>query len=449
MNVKDLSRVLGFSLAYFVLGYLGMIASVDESAITGIWPPLGLALAVLFLYGYQLWPGIAIGLLMTMVATGSLHMNLGWTILGNVMGPVAGVWILHRLDFRKSIERLWDLWILLGLSAMVASGVCTILAGVPMAWASVGGNDQYPQDLFFYQIWFLGDYVGIIIFTPLVLALQRQRLSTAQSLLGLEGIGLFAILGGLFSVMYLFDLENVTRGLPIIFFIFPVVVWTALRFDLKAVTLVHFAVMVLLIVGYSAGRGPFRVTTDAYNPLVMSFYLISLATTGLFLAVANEGRSRAEERVGRQLRFFRRVLDSLPNSVLVKEANGQVAFANASWAKIRGVPAKELEGEMDYELEDQDREIWKNQDEQLLDRPDQVLTWEKVVFDQTDRKQLNMSFLKRVIQLVASNLVCAIFQLVCEIWGLGRAEVDLVDAGPIALVVVFVYRSDSELMGLG
>src|SRR5688572_20773754 len=47
--------------AYYLAGRLGLELAYLDGAVAALWPPAGLGLAVLFLYGIRLWPGIAIG----------------------------------------------------------------------------------------------------------------------------------------------------------------------------------------------------------------------------------------------------------------------------------------------------------------------------------------------------------------------------------------------------
>src|SRR3954471_12945506 len=47
--------------AYYLAGRIGLELAYLNGAVAAIWPPAGLGLAVLFLYGFRLWPGIVIG----------------------------------------------------------------------------------------------------------------------------------------------------------------------------------------------------------------------------------------------------------------------------------------------------------------------------------------------------------------------------------------------------
>ena len=47
--------------SYYVAGRVGLELAYLNGAVAALWPPAGLGLAVLFLYGLRLWPGIVIG----------------------------------------------------------------------------------------------------------------------------------------------------------------------------------------------------------------------------------------------------------------------------------------------------------------------------------------------------------------------------------------------------
>src|ERR1044072_4039443 len=53
--------VLMLSGAYYVVGKIGLELAYLDGAVAALWPPAGLGLAVLFLGGIRVWPGIVIG----------------------------------------------------------------------------------------------------------------------------------------------------------------------------------------------------------------------------------------------------------------------------------------------------------------------------------------------------------------------------------------------------
>src|SRR5215218_4120175 len=49
------------ALVYYVAGRIGLELAYLDGAVAALWPPAGLGLAVLFLYGIRLWPAIVVG----------------------------------------------------------------------------------------------------------------------------------------------------------------------------------------------------------------------------------------------------------------------------------------------------------------------------------------------------------------------------------------------------
>ena len=57
----DLVRIALLAAAYFAAGKLGLsLASVNDST-TAVWPPAGIAVASLLMFGPRVWPAVAIG----------------------------------------------------------------------------------------------------------------------------------------------------------------------------------------------------------------------------------------------------------------------------------------------------------------------------------------------------------------------------------------------------
>ena len=65
---------------YYGAGRIGLELAYLNGAVAALWPPAGLGLAVLFLYGVRLWPAIVIG---------DLFLGDYSTPLGTVLGPDA------------------------------------------------------------------------------------------------------------------------------------------------------------------------------------------------------------------------------------------------------------------------------------------------------------------------------------------------------------------------
>src|SRR3954453_23453025 len=109
------------ALAYYVAGRIGLELAYLDGAVAASWPPAGLGLAVLFLGGVRLWPGIVIGDLLL----GDFSTPLGTVVaqtVGNTLALVVAALVLRRLTGgRGELERVAD---------VVALLVCALLAAV-------------------------------------------------------------------------------------------------------------------------------------------------------------------------------------------------------------------------------------------------------------------------------------------------------------------------------
>src|SRR5262245_12736152 len=102
-----LARVGLLAVIYIIGGKLGLALASVEGIVTLVWPPTGIALAALLLFGYQLWPGVFLGAFLVNLSTGASLTTVIGISIGNTLEALAGVYLLHRaVSFHPSLERL-------------------------------------------------------------------------------------------------------------------------------------------------------------------------------------------------------------------------------------------------------------------------------------------------------------------------------------------------------
>src|SRR4051794_41449079 len=98
--------VLVLALVYFGSAKLGLGLAFAAPSVTAIWPPTGIALAAILLWGYRVWPGVALGALLANAWTGVPFYSVLGITAGNTLEALAGAYLLHELtDFRASLDR--------------------------------------------------------------------------------------------------------------------------------------------------------------------------------------------------------------------------------------------------------------------------------------------------------------------------------------------------------
>src|SRR5450631_3730397 len=86
-NLTTFTRVVVLIALYFIGGLIGKETTFLSGSVALVWPPAGIALAAILLFGYRFWPGVALGAVLFSSMNG---MPMGFfpfgTALGNTMG---------------------------------------------------------------------------------------------------------------------------------------------------------------------------------------------------------------------------------------------------------------------------------------------------------------------------------------------------------------------------
>jgi integral membrane sensor domain MASE1 len=103
---------------YAISGMAGQLIAGDANGVSLLWPPTGIAVAALVVWGLRLWPGIAIGAIAVNLWVGTpLHIASG-IALGNTLGPLLIATLLQRYHFVCGFPARRHVWIFLLLSIL-------------------------------------------------------------------------------------------------------------------------------------------------------------------------------------------------------------------------------------------------------------------------------------------------------------------------------------------
>jgi len=176
-NLSALFLTASLAGAYFFGGYLGLLLAVPPSNASPVWPAAGIALATVLIFQKKAIPGIFLGALLTQFFsygdTSSAEKLLSTAVTATITGfgsgaqAVFGAFLINRYigsrDPLLDDDKILRFMILAGpISCIVAPtiGITTIfLQGV------ISGADF----LLSWTTWWVGDAIGALIFTPLML----------------------------------------------------------------------------------------------------------------------------------------------------------------------------------------------------------------------------------------------------------------------------------------
>jgi integral membrane sensor domain MASE1/serine phosphatase RsbU (regulator of sigma subunit) len=274
--------------AYYGSAKVGLDLAFATSSVTAVWPPTGIALAALVLWGASVWPGVALGAFLANAWTGvPLVTVLGITI-GNTLEAVVGAFLLVGVArFQPSLERVRDVLALVALAAVMSTAIAATI-GV----ASLVVGDEIPIDAFgsVWRVWWLGDMGGDLLVAPLLMAIVVWwPFDRAPGRAG-EAVLLAAAVIGLSVFVF-------TQDANVAYVVFPLLVWAALRFWQPGAAAASFAVATIAVWFTANGRGPFvRSDPDDSLLLAQTFFGV-IGITVLLLAAVMTERRRAEEAV--------------------------------------------------------------------------------------------------------------------------------------------------------
>ena len=278
---------------YVLSGKLGLAFASLHASATPVWPPAGLALAALLLFGMRVWPAIFAGaLVVNLTTTGSVLSSLG-IAGGNTLEAVLGAYLVGRFaQGAAAFERAQDIF---KLAALAAIGSTAVSATVGVASLALTGYAAWAGAGWIWLTWWLGDASGILLLTPLVVLWGRR--STDQPLRDrrLEVVALLAVVAAGAIVVFGGVLPVGWRRLPTAFVSIPPLLWAAYRFGPRMTSTALGVLFALAVGGTLNGWGPFAPYPPSVSlPLVQAF-LAMMALTALPLAAVVAERRRAEE----------------------------------------------------------------------------------------------------------------------------------------------------------
>ncbi|MEX2554972.1 MAG: MASE1 domain-containing protein [Actinomycetota bacterium] len=272
--------------AYMVGAIAGLQMAVDNPNVTSVWPPTGIAVAAVVLFGPRIWPGIAAGALLSNVINGApLETALAISV-GNTIAPLMAGALLRYMGFRPTLSRLKDVAVLMfvgGLGAMLVSATLGTIS-LSATGQIVPGHHVFSA----WLTWWIGDALGVMILGPLIMVFGSRGAGT--ELVRDRPIEAAALL----AVSLTMALLVFTTALPLRYLVFPLVLWAALRFHQRgAATLTVLMAGVALVQGTSSGS-PFAGLSPTMRLLALHGFNVAVAITSLSLAAVSSERLRAQ-----------------------------------------------------------------------------------------------------------------------------------------------------------
>jgi PAS domain S-box-containing protein len=285
-----MARIVVLAVVYFAAAKLGLSMAVSAEQVSAVWPPTGVALSAVLVFGFRMWPGIAFGAFTANITANEPIGTAAGIAIGNTLEAIIGAWLLQRwIGFDRRLSRLKDVLALIGLAAAASTsvsatiGVSSLCLGGVYPWADFGA---------LWSVWWLGDGIGDLIIAPALLTatigLPRWTVPRAAEA---GGLALALVVTG---IIVFYGWTGSASYYSLAYAVFPFVVWAALRFGPQGTAVVVLVASILALSGTLRGAGPFGSGTTHDRLVAIQVFMGVVAVTALILSAALAERYRDE-----------------------------------------------------------------------------------------------------------------------------------------------------------
>ncbi|HET9326670.1 MAG TPA: MASE1 domain-containing protein [Candidatus Eisenbacteria bacterium] len=301
MSPANLSRrmalLLAVGAAYYGAGKLGLSLAFVNASATAVWPPAGIALAALLLFGNQVWPAILVGaFLVNLTTAGTVTTSIA-IAAGNTLEGLLGAFLVRRFaSGTRVFEQPQDILKFAGLASVSAM----LGATIGVATLALGGLASGPSLARTWLTWWLGDTAAVLVVgPPLILWGLSARIEASRRFMLEAALLLLAVVAS--GLLVFSDRWGISHGnFPLHFLCVPPLLWAAFSFTQRETATALLLTSAIAVWGTLRGAGPFGLYDPQISLLLLQAFMTVTAVTMLPLAAAVAERRRIELRI-RQL----------------------------------------------------------------------------------------------------------------------------------------------------
>ena len=323
--------LVAIGVIYFALAKGGLaLASIHPSA-TPIWPPTGVALAAVLLWGYRTWPAIfAAAVIANATTAGSIATAIA-IATGNCLEAVVGAYLINRWSGGRNT---------FSTPASVAKFVliCFVIAtpisaSIGLASLATAGYIERTNFANAWVTWWLGDVTGALVIAPVIVLWASSHYHAFNRNELLETVGVLATAAAVGLIAFSPLIEQTPSRDPLGFLAILPMLWAALRRGPRDTATVTLVLAGVTIWGTFTGGGPFTTADLNVSFLLVLMFLISITVPGLLLSADVEVRKKAEESL-------RRARTELERKVA--ERTQELELANAAKSRFLAMASHDL-----------------------------------------------------------------------------------------------------------
>ena len=323
--------LVAIGVIYFALAKGGLaLASIHPSA-TPIWPPTGVALAAVLLWGYRTWPAIFMAAVIVNATTAGSVATAIAIATGNSLEAVVGAYLINRwssgcntFSTPNSVAKF----------ALICFVIATpISASIGLTSLATAGYIERTNFANAWVTWWLGDVTGALVIAPVIVLWASSHYHAFNRNEFLETVGVLATAAAVGLIAFSPLIEQTPSRDPLGFLAILPMLWAALRRGPRDTATVALVLAGITIWGTLTGGGPFTTADLNVSFLLVLMFLISITVPSLLLSADVDVRKKAEESLRRaQIDLERKVA----------ERTQELELANAAKSRFLAMASHDL-----------------------------------------------------------------------------------------------------------
>ncbi|OQW79518.1 MAG: hypothetical protein BVN35_01345 [Proteobacteria bacterium ST_bin11] len=387
LSVGTHLKLIAVASVYTLTGLVSLLCFNPDGSASIFFAASGVALAAILLGGRPYIWAVLLGALALNLLQGKSLLTATVISFGSLAGAGVGAWLVRRYRrFDVRLPTLRDYLALICLGGFIACALPAFVGAAALLKSGFIESDAFASTLL---NWWMGDSLGIILVTPLILVwrdtpsqLSAQLLCSlrtgplaGQSAPGpdkrgpnesrpttgagvkktAETVGgaiLALVLNGLLGqVVFLDWLHANLGGYAKSHWLFLSITWIAARFGTRTTTLALTITAVQAMLGSSQHRwGFFEHDLGNQHELNYWIFISVLSIVGMALASYFSERQRNLETVREKEELFRTLIKAMPDMVWLKDPNGVYLLCNPSFEPLCGATEEQVVGKTDYDF---------------------------------------------------------------------------------------------------
>lgn len=172
-----ITKLFLLTLVCYVSGRIGLFFVVPGEQAAGVWPPAGIGLAAVLVWGYRYWPAIFLAAFATSlhhvdsITLFALFVAVVISLGASIQVYVSARLVKYFIPIPNALEDLQDILKLLLFGGVIGNLMSTSVASLTLYNAGILPAENF---VVHWLSWWMGDVMGVMVFTPLCLILMNK-----------------------------------------------------------------------------------------------------------------------------------------------------------------------------------------------------------------------------------------------------------------------------------